>query len=54
MWCAHPREAAARRAATAFAVGVPVVVGVLAAVVPGLVVAPVAPVAALPACLVCP
>ena len=48
---AHPEEAAARRAATAFAVGVSVVVGVLAAVVLGLVVAPVAPVDALPTAL---
>ncbi len=48
---AHPREAAARRAATAFAVGVSLVVGVLAAVVLGLVVAPVSPVHALPTAL---
>ncbi|MCD2192365.1 glycosyltransferase family 4 protein [Actinomycetospora endophytica] len=45
---AHPRQAAARRAATAFAVGVSLLVGVLAAVVLALIVGPVSPVHALP------
>ncbi len=48
---AHPREAAARRAATAFAVGVSLLVGLVAAVVLALIVGPVAPVDALPTAL---
>ena len=48
---AHPRDAAPRRAATAFAVGVSLLVGVLAALVLGVVVGFVAPVDAVPTAL---